>query len=56
MGYVRGIHATVSGVRALDPSYAAFCDRVQGYASRFQLDALARFLEQGENDVPTRPA
>ncbi|MFP5391309.1 MAG: ATP-binding protein [Gammaproteobacteria bacterium] len=51
LGYVRGLHARVELIRALDPAYAGFCDTVQGHASRFELDALARFLDHGQPDV-----
>ena len=53
LGYVRGIQAHLASIRELDPAYASFCDTVQGHAARFQLDALARFLDHGEPDVTT---
>jgi signal transduction histidine kinase/CheY-like chemotaxis protein len=50
LGYVRGIQARLRELRAADAAYAAFCDAVQAYASSFQLDAMARYLEQGSQE------
>jgi signal transduction histidine kinase/CheY-like chemotaxis protein len=55
LGYVRGLQARLDIIRALDPAYAGFCDTVQTHASRFELDVLARFLEQGGPGATAMP-
>ncbi|MDB5906951.1 MAG: response regulator [Massilia sp.] len=55
LGYVRGIAGRLDEIGALGPEYGAFTDTMRGFAARFQLDAMARFLDkqehQGEHHV-----
>ncbi|WP_338770496.1 ATP-binding protein [Massilia sp. METH4] len=50
-GYVRGIRAQLDTVAALGPEYQAFVDAMRGHAARFDLEAMSRFLEQGDHHV-----
>jgi CheY-like chemotaxis protein len=43
LGHVRGI---VREIDALDPEYAAFIDTLRKFAARFDLEAMAAFLDQ----------
>jgi CheY-like chemotaxis protein len=47
LGYVRGVNRQLDAIAALDPEYAAFADRLRKLAARFDLEAMAAFLEQG---------
>jgi signal transduction histidine kinase len=47
LGYVRGITRQLDAIAALDPQYAPFAATVRGYAARFDLEAMAAFLDQG---------
>jgi signal transduction histidine kinase/CheY-like chemotaxis protein len=49
LGYVRGIVGQLDDIGALGPEYIAFTDAMRSYAARFQLDAMARFLDKGEH-------
>ncbi len=46
MGYVRGINRQLD---ALDPRYPAFTATLRGHAARFDVEAMSRFLEQGDH-------
>ncbi|SFU40453.1 hybrid sensor histidine kinase/response regulator [Pseudoduganella namucuonensis] len=50
LGYVRGIVRQLDDIAALGPEYAAFTGAMRAHATRFQLDAMAQLLEQGERD------
>ncbi|MBB3223083.1 hybrid sensor histidine kinase/response regulator [Pseudoduganella umbonata] len=50
-GYVRGIRAQLDAIGALGPDYDAFVAAMRGHAARFDLEAMSRFLEQGEHHV-----
>ncbi|QBE63162.1 hybrid sensor histidine kinase/response regulator [Pseudoduganella lutea] len=50
-GYVRGIRARLDDIAALGPDYDAFVAAMRGHAARFDLEAMSRFLEQGEHHV-----
>jgi CheY-like chemotaxis protein len=50
-GYVRGIRAELDAIAALGPDYDAFVAAMRGHAARFDLEAMSRFLEQGEHHV-----
>jgi len=47
LGYVRGITRQLDAIAALDPQYAPFATTLRGYAARFDLEAMAAFLDQG---------
>ena len=47
LGYVRGITAALDEIGRLDPRYQGFTAVMRNFAARFQLDALADYLEQG---------
>jgi CheY-like chemotaxis protein len=47
LGYVRGVNRQLDAIAALDPDYAAFADQLRKLAARFDLEAMAAFLEQG---------
>ena len=49
LGYVRGIFSQLDEIGALGHQYSAFTDAMRGFAARFQLDAMARFLDKGEH-------
>jgi CheY-like chemotaxis protein len=46
LGYVRGIVHQLDEIATLGPQYSAFIAAMRGHAARFQLDAMARLLEQ----------
>jgi CheY-like chemotaxis protein len=48
LGYVRGIVHQLDEIAMLGPQYSAFIAAMRGHAARFQLDAMARLLEQQE--------
>jgi signal transduction histidine kinase/CheY-like chemotaxis protein/purine-cytosine permease-like protein len=50
-GYVRGIRAQLDTIAALGPDYDTFVAAMRGHAARFDLEAMSRFLEQGEHHV-----
>jgi DNA-binding NarL/FixJ family response regulator len=50
-GYVRGIRAQLDEIAALGPDYDAFVTAMRGHAARFDLEAISRFLEQGDHHV-----
>jgi len=50
MGYVRGVNRQLDEIAALGPQYGAFADKLRGLAARFELEAISRFLEQGEHN------
>ena len=41
VGYPRGIHRWLDHIDATEPTCAEFTQRLRGFASRFQLDAMA---------------
>ena len=47
LGYVRGITAALDEIGRLDPRYQAFTAIMRNFAARFQLYAMADYLEQG---------
>jgi len=47
LGYVRGITAALDEIGKLDPRYQGFTAVMRNFAARFQLDAMADYLEQG---------
>jgi CheY-like chemotaxis protein len=47
LGYVRGVNRQLDVIAALGPDYAAFTDLLRKLAARFDLEAMAAFLEQG---------
>jgi CheY-like chemotaxis protein len=47
LGYVRGITRQLDTIAALDPQYVPFADTLRKFAARFDLEAMAAFLEQG---------
>jgi CheY-like chemotaxis protein len=47
LGYVRGVNRQLDAIAALDPDYAAFTETLRKLAARFDLEAMAAFLEQG---------
>ncbi|NRR30704.1 response regulator [Oxalobacteraceae bacterium] len=49
LGYIRGISRQLDAIHALGPQYGAFIDAMRGYATRFQLDAMAHFLDKGDH-------
>ena len=46
MGYVRGIHAQLDAIEALDPRYRAFAGQLRTMASAFQFDAIMSLISQ----------
>jgi CheY-like chemotaxis protein len=48
LGYVRGVNRELDAIAALDPQYAAFADALRQLAARFDLDAMAAFIERGQ--------
>jgi signal transduction histidine kinase/CheY-like chemotaxis protein len=50
-GYVRGIRAELDAIAAAGPDYDAFVTAMRGHAARFDLEAISRFLEQGDHHV-----
>ncbi|HEX5127063.1 MAG TPA: ATP-binding protein, partial [Rhodocyclaceae bacterium] len=44
MGYVRGIHATLDEIAALDPAYGGYVQAMRDLVRRFQLDAMSEIL------------
>jgi signal transduction histidine kinase/DNA-binding NarL/FixJ family response regulator len=51
MGYVRGVTRQLDEIAALGAEYAAFTEAMRGLAARFDLEAMSRFLEQGEQNA-----
>jgi signal transduction histidine kinase/CheY-like chemotaxis protein len=47
LGYVRGINRQLDAIAALDPVHAGFVDALRALAARFDLDAMAAFLDRG---------
>ncbi|GGY61972.1 hybrid sensor histidine kinase/response regulator [Pseudoduganella albidiflava] len=50
-GYVRGIRAQLDAIAAHGSDHDAFVAAMRGHAARFDLEAMSRFLEQGEHHV-----
>ncbi|MBW8902134.1 MAG: hypothetical protein JF619_29400 [Massilia sp.] len=48
LGYMRGILQRLDEIAAIDARYLAFADAMRAHAARFQLDAMAQFLDKGE--------
>jgi hypothetical protein len=46
-GYMRGIKQQLDVIAALGEPYRHFVDIMRDHAQRFELEALARLLEQG---------
>jgi CheY-like chemotaxis protein len=46
LGHVRGIVRELDALAALDPEYAAFTDTLRKFATRFDLEAMAAYLDQ----------
>jgi signal transduction histidine kinase/DNA-binding LytR/AlgR family response regulator len=51
LGYVRGIKQQLDEIAALGAEYGAFTEAMRGMAARFDLEAMSRFLEQGEQNA-----
>ncbi|MYN41178.1 response regulator [Duganella sp. FT109W] len=50
IGYVRGIQNKLDEIGALDPRYQHFTQTMRNFAARFQLDAMADFVRENNND------
>ncbi|TFW20471.1 hybrid sensor histidine kinase/response regulator [Duganella callida] len=50
VGYMRGIKHKLDEIGALDPRYQPFTHAMQNLAARFQLDAMAEFVREKNND------
>jgi signal transduction histidine kinase/CheY-like chemotaxis protein len=50
IGYVRGIHARLAEIAALDDCYAPFTKTLRDFATRFQLDAMADFIRKSKSN------
>jgi signal transduction histidine kinase/CheY-like chemotaxis protein/purine-cytosine permease-like protein len=50
IGYVRGIQNKLDEIGALDPRYQPFTHTMRNFAARFQLDAMADFVRENNND------
>jgi len=48
MGYLRGVKAELDAIGALGTEYTTFVDTLRALAARFDVDAMARFLGQGD--------
>jgi len=48
LGYVRGVKREIDAIAALDPQYAAFAGALRRFAARFDLEAMAAFIERGD--------
>ena len=46
LGHVRGIVRELDALAALDPEYAPFTDTLRKFAARFDLEAMAAYLDQ----------
>jgi CheY-like chemotaxis protein len=46
LGHVRGIVREIDALDPLDPDYAAFTGQLRTFAARFDLEAMAAFLDQ----------
>jgi CheY-like chemotaxis protein len=46
LGHVRGIRRELDALAALDPLYGPFTDTLRKFAARFDLEAMAAFLDQ----------
>jgi hypothetical protein len=42
------VNRELDAIAALDPQYAAFADALRQLAARFDLDAMAAFIERGQ--------
>jgi signal transduction histidine kinase/purine-cytosine permease-like protein/ActR/RegA family two-component response regulator len=51
MGYVRGITRQLDEIAALGNDYTPFLEAMRALAARFDLEAMSRFLEQGEQNA-----
>ena len=47
LGYVRGVNRQLDAIAAQGPEYADFAATLRKLAARFDLEAMAAFLEQG---------
>ncbi|MRW82566.1 response regulator [Pseudoduganella sp. FT26W] len=50
IGYVRGIQNKLDEIGALNPRYQHFTQTMRNFAARFQLDAMADFVRESNND------
>jgi signal transduction histidine kinase/CheY-like chemotaxis protein/purine-cytosine permease-like protein len=51
IGYVRGIQNKLEEISALDTRYQPFTDIMRNFAARFQLDAMAAFVKENDNEL-----
>ncbi|MRW90022.1 response regulator [Duganella sp. FT80W] len=51
IGYVRGIKNKLDEIGALDPRYQPFTLTMHNFAGRFQLDAMADFVRETNNEL-----
>jgi response regulator RpfG family c-di-GMP phosphodiesterase len=46
VGYIDGIEAEATRLRALDPAYHPFCDRIMGLSSEFDDQGILHFISE----------
>ncbi|MFC5460548.1 ATP-binding protein [Massilia niabensis] len=51
IGYMRGVGQQLDEIAALGHDYTAFAEAMRALAARFDLEAMSRFLEQGEKNA-----
>jgi len=54
-GYIRGVHKVLDQISSAQPECDAFVGRLRGLARQFQLDALAREVDNALNLASAQP-